>query len=75
MKTPRKSSEGPKMAQAITNPRELMTVREAASALRVNPSTVRRWISDGTLTGIRIGKATLRLDLSTLKYESIGAAA
>ncbi|WP_407665156.1 helix-turn-helix domain-containing protein [Microcella humidisoli] len=51
------------------------TVNETAELLKVNPSTVRRWVSQGVLTAVRIGKTTLRVDLSSLRYETIGAAA
>lgn len=51
------------------------TVNEAAELLKVNPSTVRRWISQDILTAVRIGKTTLRVDLSSLRFETLGAAA
>jgi excisionase family DNA binding protein len=52
-----------------------MTVNEVADHLKVNPSTVRRWVAQGgVLTAVRIGKSTLRVDLSSLRYETIGAA-
>jgi excisionase family DNA binding protein len=35
---------------------ELLTVYEAADILRVNPMTVRRYITDGRLTAVRVGK-------------------
>lgn len=34
----------------------LLTVRETAYLLRVNPITVRRYIADGRLTAVRVGK-------------------
>ena len=52
-----------------------ITIKEAASTLKVDQSTVRRWIRQGILRGIRIGSTTLRVDLSSLRFESIGAAA
>jgi len=51
------------------------TVNEAAAILRVNPSTCRRWIAQGILRAVRIGKTTLRVDLTSLRYEAIGGAA
>ena len=33
---------------------ELLTVREVASILRVDETTVRRWIKDGTLAAIKL---------------------
>jgi len=52
-----------------------MTINEAATILKVNPSTCRRWVSQGILKAVRIGKTTLRVDLTSLRYETIGAAA
>jgi excisionase family DNA binding protein len=58
-----------------STPASWATVNEAAEILRVNPSTVRRWVAQNILTAARIGKTTLRIDLSSLRYETIGAAA
>jgi len=64
------------MQQPIRDsPSEYTTVKEAAAIFKVNQSTVRRWISSGVLRAVRIGKTTLRVDLSSLRYETIGAAA
>jgi excisionase family DNA binding protein len=35
----------------------VLTVPEAADALRLHPSTVRRWLREGHLQGTRMGKA------------------
>jgi len=35
---------------------ELLTVREAAQMLRVNPITIRRYIASGRLAAVRVGK-------------------
>jgi excisionase family DNA binding protein len=46
-----------------------LTVAEAASLLRVAPSTVRRWIRDGALPAYRMGKRRLALrrgDVATM---------
>lgn len=51
------------------------TVNDVAEALKVNPSTVRRWISQGILSAVRIGKTTLRVDMTSLKMHSVGLAA
>lgn len=51
------------------------TINEAAEIFRVNPSTCRRWAAQGILRAVRIGKTTLRVDLSSVRYELIGAAA
>lgn len=61
---------------------ELMTVREVARELRVDDTTVRRWIKDGLLeaislphagkrTGFRIKRSTL-LVLLTSSYSKEG---
>ena len=34
---------------------ELLTVKEAAQRLKVNPQTVRRWIGRGVLPAARLG--------------------
>jgi len=36
---------------------ELLTVRETAQLLRVNPITIRRYIADGRLPAVRVGRA------------------
>jgi excisionase family DNA binding protein len=50
-------------------------VKEAAAVWKVDPSTVRRWIGSGVVSAIRIGKTTLRVDMASLRYETIGALA
>ena len=35
---------------------ELMTIQEAAAALRVSPVTIRRYISKGRLAAVRVGR-------------------
>lgn len=34
---------------------DLLTVRQAASALNVHPNTLRNWEKDGTIAAVRIG--------------------
>lgn len=58
-----------------TTERTYVTVKKAAETYQVNPSTIRRWISQEVLSAIRIGKTTLRVDLSSLKFRTIGGAA
>jgi excisionase family DNA binding protein len=55
-------------------PTEIATVAEVAERLKVDPSTVRRWISSGVLKAVRIGGTTLRVDLASLTFEPIGGA-
>ncbi|HZU66715.1 MAG TPA: helix-turn-helix domain-containing protein [Ktedonobacteraceae bacterium] len=43
------------MANQLANQvEELLTVQEVASILRVDQTTVRRWIKEGTLPSIRL---------------------
>ena len=61
--------------------REWWTVQQAASALRVNPETVRRWIRDGDLPakdlgakklGYRIARADLEAFVQLRFGETLG---
>jgi excisionase family DNA binding protein len=36
---------------------ELLTVREVAQTLRVSPMTIRRYIADGKLSAVRVGRS------------------
>ena len=40
---------------------EYLTVAEAASILKVDPSTIRRWIDGGTLRANRVGPRSIRV--------------
>lgn len=40
----------------ITTYDKLLTVRETANYLKVKESTVRKWINDGKLIAVKIGK-------------------
>ncbi len=40
---------------------ELLTVKEVAARLKLNPQTVRRWIRSGRLRGVRIGARGWRI--------------
>ncbi len=40
---------------------ELMTIKEVAEHLRVNPRTIRRWIAQGKLTRIGLTPQTIRV--------------
>ena len=47
---------------------DLMTVDEAATLLKVDRSTIRRWIREGSLSAYRVGPRRVRIrraDLST----------
>ena len=64
------------MSEKTTRPpTAYVTVKEAAEILRVDQSTCRRYIAQGILAAIRIGRTTLRVDMSSLKFEPIGGAA
>ena len=45
---------------------ELMTIQEAANALRVAPVTVRRYISKGRLHAVKVGRG-IRIDKSEVE--------
>ncbi len=46
--------------------RRLVSIAAAANYLDVCQKTIRRRISDGTLTGYRLGRRTIRVDLDEL---------
>lgn len=64
-KTPNPQTEqdapGPLEVRAVTirEERPPLTVPEAADELRVTPTTLRRWIAQGTVLAVRPGKAFL----------------
>lgn len=49
-----------------TNPRRLVTLDEAAAYASVTRRTIRRRISEGVITGYRLGPRTIRVDLDEL---------
>lgn len=51
------------------------TVRWAAEQLKVDQSTIRRWVAQGILRAVRIGPTTLRVDINSLKTSPVGLAA
>lgn len=54
----------------------LLTATEVAKVLRVHPGTVRRWMVDGTLPGIRVGRQIRfrRSDVESLLTATVEAA-
>jgi excisionase family DNA binding protein len=44
--------------------RRLAPLPAAAEYIGVTDRTLRRWIADSTLTGYRLGRKTLRIDLN-----------
>jgi excisionase family DNA binding protein len=53
--------------QARQSPANPVSIREAAAHLHVSQDTVRRRISAGELTGYRLGKRIVRVDLDELE--------
>jgi excisionase family DNA binding protein len=45
----------------MSTPHQLLTLREAASALRVSYATTRKWVIDGRLPSIAFGQRTRRV--------------
>jgi excisionase family DNA binding protein len=42
-------------------PERLLTIKETANWVRVHPGTIRRWIKDGSLPAIRVGKRNIAI--------------
>jgi excisionase family DNA binding protein len=51
---------------STTATRRLVAIDQAAEYVSCNPRTIRRRISDGQLTGYRMGPRLLRVDLNEL---------
>lgn len=47
--------------------RRLVTLNDAAAYASVSTKTIRRWIASGYITGYRLGKRSLRVDLNDLE--------
>jgi excisionase family DNA binding protein len=45
----------------------LVTVPEAALALRVSTSTIRRWIREGHLNAVRVGPGSVRVEVAAVQ--------
>jgi len=43
-----------------------ITLREAAQRLQISEKSVRRWIADGRLKGVRIGPRMIRVDAASI---------
>ncbi|MFB3879841.1 MAG: helix-turn-helix domain-containing protein [Armatimonadota bacterium] len=48
-------------------PTELLTVREVAERLKLNPQTVRRWIRAGLLPASRVGRRQWRVRIEDVE--------
>ena len=53
------------MAATIT--RRLVSLNDAAEALAVSTRTVRRYIADGQLEAVRLGRKTLRIKVDSIE--------
>ena len=53
------------MAATIT--RRLVSLADAADALVVSTRTVRRYIADGQLVAVRLGRKTLRIKVDSIE--------
>ncbi len=53
------------MAATIT--RRLVSLTDAADALAVSTRTVRRYIADGQLEAVRLGRKTLRIKVDLIE--------
>lgn len=51
---------------AIKSRRRLVSIMQAAEYAACSPKTIRRRIADGSLTGYRMGKRMIRVDLDEL---------
>lgn len=52
----------------VTNAeRKLLTLAEAADALAVSPRTARRYIADGHLEAVRLGRRTIRIKAASIE--------
>jgi excisionase family DNA binding protein len=45
----------------------LISVNEAAQSLGVHPVTLRRWIYDGLLPAVRVGRKNIRVDADDVR--------
>ncbi len=45
---------------------ELMTVKQAAEYLQVNPKTLYRWLAEGDIPGVKLGGRSWRVQRGTL---------
>lgn len=52
---------------AATFSQRLVTLRDAADALAISTRTVRRYVSDGQLDAVRLGRKTLRIKVDSIE--------
>lgn len=58
--------DAPIQGEPQLDPRDLVPLTEAARIYGVSARTIRRRISDGTVTGYRIGPRLIRVDMNEL---------
>ena len=61
-----------------SQPGDLMTVREAASLLKISPVTIKRWLKQGRLRAYHVGPRAVRIkheDIEALLMPTTGASA
>lgn len=46
---------------------KLLTVEQAAEKLQMHPATIRRYIRDGQISGVRLGARQWRISAAALK--------
>ena len=70
--TPNRTRSAVGSSQNGTQPPEILTVKEIADTLRLNPQTIRNWISRGTLPALRLGRRVriLRCDFESFIEKS-----
>lgn len=51
----------------VTIPRRLVSLADTADALAVSTRTVRRYIADGHLEAVRLGRRTLRIKVDSIE--------
>ena len=50
---------------------QLISMQKAAELIGCDPKTIRRRVSDGTLTGYRVGPRAMRVDLAEVEANLI----
>jgi excisionase family DNA binding protein len=51
--------------------RRFASLGKAAEQYDVSEKTVRRWISDGLITGYRVGKLLIKVDLDEIEAKAV----
>ena len=62
-----RARKNPEAAMPATLTRRLVTLADAADALAVSTRTVRRYIADGQLEAVRLGRKTLRIKAESVE--------